>query len=162
MTGIQRALEIPAPIGKVWAWLLDVKNWDVLSDEFVGSKGRYHYETVPAPDASAEVSKGCEVRMLDSKQAEFLRWKVLECEPPRRLTQSTSMGGWLHGFNFQLSYGLESETEGFTKVQLDLFLVYTNSILEVLSLFLPVRYFYGRSLDKMLRKMRSSLGSCPP
>jgi len=157
MTGIQRALEIPAPIGKVWAWLMDVRNWDALSDEFIGSRGRYHHRAVPAADGGSALSGGSEVRMLDKKDREFLRWKVTDWEPPRRLAYSGGMGGRLHGFNFQLSYLLETETEGITKVSGDLLLVYANPALEILSLILPIRHFYGKSLYRMLLKMRSSI-----
>ncbi|HAH06067.1 MAG TPA: hypothetical protein DCM05_05985 [Elusimicrobia bacterium] len=157
MTVIQRALDIPVPISKVWSWLMDVRSWDALSDEFIGSKGRYRHRALPGPDGGSALTGGSEVQMLDRKDREFLRWKVTDWEPPRRLSYSAGMAGWLHGFNFQLSYGLEAEAEGVTKVRADLLLVYTNPILEVLSLVLPVRYFYGRSLQRTLVRMRSSL-----
>lgn len=160
MRGVRRSLDIPVPIERAWAWLEDARNWDALALAFAGTGSGLRHQPLPGPDAprgAGGPGVGMQVRLLDGKGGEVLRWQVTEWSPPRRLAASAQVPGLIAGFQAHMNWELESPVEGRTRARLGISLILRNLLCELLSLALPTRLFYARRLDRCLQALRAAL-----
>lgn len=127
--------------------------WDRMMNAFAGSSGLRH----EFARGTARWAPGAELLLKNRRGRTLLRWKVAEWAPPSRLALAGREPGSIRGFQASLALTLTPRAQGPTSAEIAFVLILENLALEFLTFLLPVRWLYGRCLDRMLRALRTSV-----
>ncbi|MBI5244971.1 MAG: SRPBCC family protein [Elusimicrobia bacterium] len=125
----------------------------------LGGPGRLKREVSNSDDGKS-LKVGTEIAFQKTNGRPWMRWRVEEFLPGKRLTLAASdhsLG--LSSYDVTLEFRLESEEDcDRTKVMASLYVLLKNGVMELATLVLPVRWLYARGLRKLLSRLRADLG----
>lgn len=157
MKPIQRYADFDFPAELLWRWLSDVSNWGLLSDAFVGKKGRFDYrlaQGAPPLPGTALSGPGNKLLALDKSGRTVMELDVAAWEPPHKMVLQSEQKGFL-GFKSALTIEIQKLITGSTRIYFELKLDFGNPVAEGFLSILPVEWLYGRALKKMLDVVRA-------
>ncbi|MBI4387174.1 MAG: hypothetical protein HY551_07315, partial [Elusimicrobia bacterium] len=122
MKPVQRYSDFDFPAEILWRWLSDVSNWGLLSDAFVGKKGRFNYRLAQGahlPPGVAPSGPGNKVLALGKSGETVMELDIAAWEPPHKLAlQSEQKGFW--GFKTVFTMEIQKLITGSTRVYFEL------------------------------------------
>ena len=147
---------IRKPVREVWRVVSEIPNWEAFSETFAGWGFKFRYSITSGPKDPP--AAGTTIAAADPKGRPIMDCRVTLWDPPRRFEITAERPpGWLKGYHILLSVNLSELDDDLTNCELSLIAMFRSRIVEMASLFLPVRFFYRRRLLGVLAQIRASV-----
>ncbi len=158
MRSVEAALTLPAPRPQIWRRVSTVRGWETLARAFAGWGSRVQCAVLQGPDDTAR--EGLELEVRSAAGRPLLRARVSSFEPPGRIEWTlTREDSRLGSFHLLLSCRLQEADRDSTRVEVGMMLLFSSRLLEILSLLIPIRFFYRRRLARTLETLREPLAT---
>lgn len=156
MRKVDAALMIRKPAREVWRVVSEVPNWEAFSETFAGYAFKFRYAVTSGPKDPP--AAGTAVAVTDAKGRPIMDCRVTMWDAPRRFEITAERPpGWLKGYHMLISVNLSELDDDLTNCELSFIVMFRSRIVELASLFMPVRFLYRRRLLAVLAQIRASV-----